>query len=261
MRRTEGMALSITPAEGTEEFKVSILLHIALLLFMTAWMAWRGIAGPTLPVIHQVRLVGPLIVSKPGSGRAPLPTPASSLRSGTNTKLSTGLTGPKRPFAQSRKKHSPVLKGPVRTKTASKPGERAKPGKTDPVKASDVKPTMVQAGPDSSREQRPTLKQPSFDQVSVFSPDESAPSPISAPIAGLDLGDPIDTPLPADEMSGPLESGAGDEKTAPSGNPAVNADPGGGDVAIAGIESLGGSGERFEPPNIISRVVPEYPDW
>lgn len=261
MHRAETQVLTINQQEGTEEYKVSILLHLALLLFMTAWMAWRGLIAPALPIVHQVRLVGPLIVAKPGSGRTPLPVPASNLRSGTNRKLSTGLTGPKRPFAQSRKKHSPVLKGPVRTKSTAKTGERAKPGKSDPVQASDVKPTMVQAGPDTSIEQRPTLQVPSFDQVSVFTPSMSAPTPIAQPVAGLDLGDPIDTPVPADEMSGPLESGQGDEKSSPSGNPDAVADPGGGDLSIAGIESLGGGGERLDPPKIISRVVPEYPDW
>ncbi|HOT28426.1 MAG TPA: energy transducer TonB [Candidatus Ozemobacteraceae bacterium] len=261
MPNADIQTLTIDPNEGTEEYKVSILLHLALLLFMTAWMAWRGMFGPALPVVHQVRLVGPLIVAQPGSGKTPLPTPASALRSGTNKKLSTGLTGPRRPSAQSRKKHSPVLKGPVTTKTKTKVGERLKPGKADPVQASDVKPTVVQEGPEHSRELRPTLKNPSFDEVSVFSPDLSAPSPVAPPIAGLDLGDPIDTPEPAEELSGPLESGQGNEKSSPSGNPDVSAVPGGGDVSIAGIESLGGGGERLEPPRVISRVVPEYPDW
>ncbi|HOY65952.1 MAG TPA: TonB family protein [Candidatus Ozemobacteraceae bacterium] len=261
MERAEQQALPLLQEEGTEEFKVSILLHAALLLFMTAWVAWRSVIAPALPVIHQVRLVGPLVTAKPGSGRVPLPTPASTLRSGTSTKLSTGLTGPKRPAARARKKHSPTLAGPNRTKPVNKPGERAKPGKVDPVKTTEVQPAVVQAGPDTSRDRRPTLQQPSFDQVSVFSPDAAAPSPITSPIAGLELGDPIDTPEPADEMSGPLESGAGDEKSSPSGNPDSQADPGGGDVAIAGIESLGGGTERFEPPRIISRVVPDYPDW
>lgn len=261
MRRDEIQTLTINQEEWREEYTTSILLHLAFLLFMTAWMAWRGLTMPTLPIVHQVRLVGPFTVAKPGSGKVPLPTPASTLRSGSSRKLSTGLSGPKRPSAQSRKKHSPDLKGPVRTKSTKKAGERSKPGKSDPVKASDVKPAMVQAGPEVSREQRPTLKDPSFDQVSVFSPDMSAPSMIAPPIAGLDLGDPIDTPVPADEMSGPLESGSGDEKSAPSGNPDVVADPGGGDLAIAGIESLGGGSERLDPPRIISRVVPEYPEW
>lgn len=248
------------PQDGSEEYKVSLLLHVAFLLFCTAWFALFGRTEKTPPGFVPIRLVGPLSVTRPGSGNELLPQPGSRLNSGIQTKVSPGLAGPERAFSATRKIKR-IMKGVARTKPSLIPvGETEKKGKSQSKKTSD-KPSVVQAPESPVTLPKPRVAALKEDEVTPFSTEPSAQSPFDLPMSENDLGEPLPASLPADEPSGPIQSGVSDKKSPPSGKPDAQAPVGGGEMEIGGIETLAGGTERYEPPTVISRVLPDYPEW
>lgn len=246
--------------DGREEFTASLLLHFALLLAMTAWFALRGPLTPTPPTVHPVRLVGPLTVPRPGSSSHPQPDTGSRHAKGESTRLAKGRpTETRRPTPPA--PSAPKVKAPVRPKTPNtKPGTATRPGPR--TTSESVRPTVVQETPIGARDSKPYVPAPAFDDVSHALAEPSPPTPLTAPLAGGELGDPLEMDMPSEMAAAPLPSGGGERDTPPSGAPdAPVANAGGGEVEVAGLESLGGGEERFAPPKILSKVLPDYPEW
>ncbi|MFZ2958813.1 MAG: energy transducer TonB [Candidatus Ozemobacteraceae bacterium] len=254
--------------EGSEEFQLSLLLHAALFLFLTTWFALRGTGiSDRLPKIYPVRLVGPLSEARPGSGIVPRPEMGSRLRTGPARRLSHGeavamarVPGHKRIEPVRRRRPVPVPK---------KVGEIGRAGKPVEKPAATAEPTVTtSAAVVTARPTKPYLAAFETDQVSRFSNEPSSKTTINPTLGGVDLGEQLALAMP-DEMKSaqetdhavPTAGGTGRDTSAPSGASEATEGVGGGEVEIAGLESLGGGAERFEPPRIISKVLPTYPEW
>ncbi|RCK80467.1 MAG: Ferric siderophore transport system, periplasmic binding protein TonB [Candidatus Ozemobacter sibiricus] len=246
--------------DGREEFTASLLLHLALLLAMTAWFALRGPYVPPTPTVHPVRLVGPLSVPRPGSSTQPQPETGSRQARGDASRQAKGRQTDNRRLSPP-VPSAPKVKAPVRPKNPqAKTGSTTRPGPR--TNTETTKPTAVQDTPTGFRDTKPYIPAPAFDDVSHALTEPTPPTPLSAPLAGGELGDPLEMEMPSEMTAAPLPHGTGDREAPPSGaaDPAL-ATVGGGEVEVAGLESLGGGEERFAPPKILSKVLPEYPEW
>ncbi len=246
--------------EGAEEFRVSLLLHAALLLLLTFLMALRATDQYKLPTVTPVRLVGPSLMAMPGSGDLPKPIPASVEKSGSSTRLSKGLSGPVRRVNKVRKP------GPTKsTQKFNRPdaplGENTRPGKPRILKQDSVPTSVVQHGPVVPTA-RPYVSRLDAGEISPFQYEPALAQQMAPVMPGNDLGEPLTADELGEEITGPIESGARDDRSLPSGNPDSDVqEKGGAGVEIAGVESLGGGTETFEAPRVVSRVLPEYPLW
>ena len=244
--------------EGVEEFKVSVLLHLALLLFLTVYFAFFGPAEIDLSAkTFPVRLIGPLEAARPGSSLVPNPDAGSRENAGSNRQLALGPRKAKVPGKRSVEKTSALAK----SRKPKVVGENGKVGR--PVKKPDtaVETTVVQNTPETSRSARPYLPGFETDDLTDVLPDRSSRTPMQTAIGGVDLGEPLAAEIPGEESLPPETGGRGTDDAAPSGNPESTNEAGGGAFEIAGLESVGGGVEGFAPPKVISRILPEYPEW
>ncbi len=248
--------------DGTEEFKVSILVHAAFLLFLTAWFAVRGASLLVVPQVHQVRLIGPNLQPVAGSGKVVRPSPGSTERSGEARQVSRGNEkGNGKPAGRGKHFQRRVTNPSRNPQKNREVGKRERASNLQPPVAEPREPVPVLTDGKPSSENRPYLHQPAFDAASPFLAGEAPSSTLSQPPAGDDMGEPAAPDLPALDDVSPIAKGSGNESLPPSGNPDSTAEPGGGEIQIEGIESLGGGLERFEAPKILSKVLPEYPEW
>lgn len=256
--RNSSHALVRPEDEGTEEFQVSVLLHCALLLALTAVFALQGKPAMDPSVrAYPVRLVGPLEVARPGAALVPQPDPGAREKSGPNRQLSTGPRVAKAPGKRSPEKTAQRPK-PRKPKVI---GENGRVGKPVQKPDSTVDATVAQTGPQTSRTPRPFAAGFELDELSKFSSDRTAKTPLQSALGGVDLGEPLTADVPGDEPEMPETGGQGTEEAAPSGNPESTNDAGGAACEIAGLESVGGGAEGFAPPKVISRILPDYPEW
>ena len=246
--------------EGAEEFRVSLLIHAALLLLLTFLFAMRVVDEMKLPAITPVRLVGPSLMAVAGSGDLPRPVPASVEKAGSSTHLSKGLAGPTRPVNKVRKPGA--AKSPQKFKRSDvNPGENTRPGKPRIKRDDTLVSSIIQDGP-ISPVSRPYVSRLDAGDVSPFQNEPAQAQQIVPVMPGNDLGEPIATEDFGEEVTGPIESGAADDRSLPSGNPdSANPEKGGAGVEIAGVEALGGGSDTFEAPRVVSQVLPEYPLW
>ena len=245
--------------EGVEEFRVSLLLHVGLLLFMTLWYAWRVVPGLEPKTITTVRLVGPMLLAQAGSGETPAPISASTMKSGTSRHLSAGLSGPNRVNNQMRRPGPNA--GKVQKVSKPQPrGESARPGKPL-IARDDVKTSVIQDGLLTNRPAKPYVSRLDQEEISPFSVEPSMSRQFAPVMPGNDLGEPMAAETTGDESTGPIESGSSNDRSLPSGNPDADGEKGGGSVEVAGVEALGGGSESFVAPRIVSQVLPEYTEW
>jgi TonB family protein len=254
------------PQEGREEFQLSLLLHAALLLALTALFVWRQTTIRPRPEIVPVRLVAAFTIPKPGSGKVAKPVPAAKQAAGKARPAANPTPKPKTVKPVTEKK----APRPTRTETAKKPtvtnpGAQALPTPQQPQAVMNPTPTVIQDAPVTPEVQtlvKPVVHRASFDEVTPFAvqPAKASTMP-AAPLAGVDIGDPLPMAMPDLDTAGPPAAGTGTDRTAPSGAAADLEQSGGAEFEIGGIESLGGSSERFTPPQVLTRVLPEYPDW
>ncbi|KAF1083568.1 MAG: hypothetical protein GQF41_0346 [Candidatus Rifleibacterium amylolyticum] len=256
--------------EGLEEFQLSLLIHLALLLAMSAFFYWRHINAPIKAQVVPVKLIAP--VTRPRIG------------SGVEQKKETGA---KKAVGTQKKATPPVKKQPVKKETVKKSAAKPAPApaKPQPVAAKvekpaaetpaanespivtetpveSTRPSVVQETTVSNAPVRPTHSSPTFETISQFSLEKSSASDLDPDIAG-----PLMTSQPSALMpdSSLFESQTSaspeDFMPAPTGVDEKIENPGSGVFEIGAIESFGGSSERFSPPSIIKRVMPEYPTW
>lgn len=260
-REAKNNLLVLPITDGSEEFKTSLLIHTALLLFLSALFIWRHAGAVKLPQVYSVRLIGPSFDVKPGSGIAALRNPASSLKSGSARVVSKG-------GRDTRKRSSSPRGKPVNNQkqTSSDSKTHSTSEKSISLKRVESRnnpriTNIAQTTPSLSGPANVQLNKPTFDEISAFSNEPSDSQAITPPISADDLGEPIDMPIPAADEQSAQQRGTGDQNSAPSGLPESGAEPGGGEIDIEGIESIAGGAERFEPPKIITKVLPDYPEW
>ncbi|MBI3039801.1 TonB family protein, partial [bacterium] len=87
-------------------------------------------------------------------------------------------------------------------------------------------------------------------------------SPISTPSEISNSEKPLEAILPPEEFYEEVETETISSANSNSGLPLETVSPTDrGEFEIAALESLGGTAQRFEPPRILTKVLPEYPEW
>jgi protein TonB len=246
---TEAVVLDFCE-DWSEEYRASLLLHAALFLFLTALFAWRVTSIALPKAVIPIRLIGPLPTIQAGSGETATPQPGSRLNQGTNQQLSPGRRTVKKPRVR-----RPV-KAPAKA--------QVKPQPVQPVVNSMVDTNPSSGKPESSVNlpARPYVAPIKPDQIGLFSSEPTFDAPLASPdTSSEELGEPLTMADPELASHDPIDTGRGEKATAPSGRPDASETSGGGEMEIGQIESLAGGSERFEPPSIVSRVLPEYPSW
>lgn len=261
--------LKAEKVEGMEELQLSVLIHLSILLALSAFFAWRSVSAEPLqkPVV-PVKLIAS--VNKPRVG------------SGTEHKKETGskkAAGSENRVNKSKKKNT--VKKAAKAKSAEKPASTnpmpAAPKVETPapvaaeinespivseVPVETAKPSVVQETTETKAPVKPTHNSPSFDAISHLSLDKSSASDPTPDLAGPLMSGQPDMLMPDSFLEDEKASASPEDfAQAPTGTEDGKPDNGTGVFEIGSIESFGGTGERFSSPAIITRVMPEYPTW
>lgn len=258
--------------EGFDELKLSLLLHLALLLALSAFFLWRSVsAQPLKKEVVPVKLVAPVAKPRIGSGSKPEKQPAARTAKGETQK--TVKKTEKKPVQKTAKKT-------VAKAAPTKPAEKKKVVAVEKVKTepavtpkadaplpsdnqiSKPEPAVVQEESINNAPIRPSHNSPTFDSVGHLAAGPSRSSEIDPELAGLEMGGPIESLLPDSFLDQEKEAAMPDEFVpAPTGIESPKNDDGSGLFEIGSIESFGGNGDNFSAPGIVSKVLPEYPSW
>ncbi|MGM0601135.1 MAG: energy transducer TonB [Candidatus Rifleibacteriota bacterium] len=258
-------------SEGYEEIKLSILIHLAILLALSAFFAWRQVnAEPVKKKVVPVKLISPVAKPRVGSGNKPEKTSGSKKSKGKTRKKVKKTK--KKPAAKPVKKVKKVKKPKPQTskktknrkKTATKKKKAVKKIET-PVKAktpvTKSKPAVVQ--PEKEKKPiKPSHLNPTFDSVGYLSPEPGDSNQIDSELAGLDMGEPANELMPDSFLNQEKEVTMPDNFVPDSvGLKDSKKDDGSGLFEVGSIESFGGNGENFSAPGILRKVLPDYPTW
>ncbi len=261
--------MKIEKVEGMEELQLSVLVHLSILLALSAFFAWRSVgAEPVKKTVVPVKLVAPVVKPRVGSGQQQKKETGAKKSAGSEKKVTRSKqknTVKKDTKPKSAVKPSKPVPKPAAPKVEKPTAVAAQVNESPIVSENPVettKPSVVQESETKEAPVRPTHNNPSFETISHMSLEKSSSS----------------DPVP--ELTGPLMSGQpdmlmpdsflNDEKAmaspddfmpAPTGTEDGKPDNGAGVFEIGSIESFGGSGERFSPPAIVSQVMPDYPAW
>lgn len=256
--------------EGLEEFQLSILIHLAFLLAFSVFFYWRHINIPIKRQVVPVKLIAPVAKPRVGSGVEQKKETGAKKAVGTQKKVIPAAK--KQPIKKADKVKSAAKPVPaavkpqpvaakVETAAVETPALNESPIVTEtPVET--TKPSVVQETVVNNAPVRPTHNSPTFETISQFSLAKGSASEIDPNLAG-----PMMTSLPSamspDSSLFESLSNASPEDfmPAPTGVEEKTTADGSGVFEIGSIESFGGSSERFSPPAILTRVMPEYPAW
>ncbi|HPT48423.1 MAG TPA: TonB family protein [Candidatus Rifleibacterium sp.] len=261
--------LKAEKVEGMDELQLSVLVHLSILLALSAFFAWRSVsAAPLKKPVVPIKLIAPVDKPRVGSGL-----------------IQKKEVGAKKSLGKENRVNKSTKKNTV--KKDSKPKSAVKPAETKPVAAAPAvakpapvtaqinespivsetpvettKPSVVQESPTADAPVRPTHNSPSFENLSNLSIEKSSASDPTTELAGPMMSGQPDMLMP-DSMLVDSQNVASPEDfaPAPTGTEDGKADNGAGVFEIGSIESFGGSGERFSAPSIVSRVLPDYPTW
>jgi TonB family protein len=260
--------------EGLDEIKLSILIHLAILLALSAFFVWRqASAQPPKKEVVPVKLISPVAKPRIGAGSQPAKKTGSKETKG-KTKKYVKKT-PKKPTQKAKPKveKKPVAPKPEKKveKTAAKKPEPKQqpvaekvvetPVKTETV-VTEEKPAVVQEKADKNLPIRPVHNSPTFDTVSHLTSEPGNASEINSEISGLDMGTPMDSLMPDSFLEDEKAMSLPDQMVpAPTGLEESKEKNGSGLFEVGSIESFGGNGESFSAPGIVSKVLPDYPNW
>lgn len=256
--------------DNLAEFKLSILIHVAILLALTAFFAWRQAnAEPIKKKVVPVRLISPVNTPKVGSGHKHK-TKASSKKSKGKSKRKTKSR--KKKIAKRQKSTAKkVKKSPKKhiTRTNKKTTKKivkkntVKRSKT-PVKVEGAKksPTVVKTPEIVKAIVKPTHNNPTFESIDHMTMERSSSTMTDEGLTGNIMNDEItNNDMPSFSPSDISEKTQDKFMPTPTGADNSKLNEGSGDVKIGSIESFGGTSEHFVPPTIISKKMPDYPTW
>lgn len=267
--------IKVQKTEGIDEIKLSILIHLALLLALSALFAWRQASA--LPVKKQVvpvKLVSPVAKPRVGSGDKPAKKTGAKVAKGKTAKVAKKTS--KKPAKKVVKKADtkPVAKPVKKVEKVVAPKPVAKPeakpvvaAKTETPLKSDTavtktKPAVVQEPVKENLPIKPVHNSPTFDNVGYLAAGESAPTEIDPELAGLEMSAPLEELMPDSFLEQEMQTSMPDEFVpAPTGIEETSKNDGSGLFEIGSIESFGGNGDNFSAPGIVQKVLPDYPDW
>jgi TonB family protein len=257
--------------EGLDEIKLSLLIHLALLLALSAFFVWRqASAQPVKKPVVPVKLISPVAKPRVGSGAKPAKTTGSKTAAGKTSKV-VKKTSKKpvrkvvskktvKPAAKPVKKEQTVVTPKVETKSEIAPAVNT-PIKTETVSTKPV-PAAIQEPVKETLPIKPVHNSPTFENVGYLAPGESTTSEIDPELAGLEMSSPMDELMPDSFLEEEKQIAMPDEFVpAPTGIESSENKDASGLFEIGSIESFGGNGESFTAPGIVSKVLPEYPDW
>lgn len=260
--------LKAEKVEGMEELQLSVLVHLSILLALSAFFAWRSVvAAPLKKPAVPVKLIAPVNKPRVGSGLVQKKETGAKKSAGSENRVN-----------KAKKKNT--VKKDVKAKSATKPtSEQPKPAAPKVEKPAAVaqtndspivsenpvettKPSVVQETLTTNAPVRPSHNNPSFEEMSHLSLEKSSASDPVPELAGPLMSGQPDMLMPDSMLSEAMNSVSPEDfAPAPTGTGDGKADNGTGVFEIGSIESFGGTGERFSPPSIVSRVLPEYPTW
>ncbi|MFZ5951235.1 MAG: energy transducer TonB [Candidatus Rifleibacteriota bacterium] len=257
--------------EGADELKLSLMLHLALLLALSAFFVWRqASAQPLKKEVVPVKLISP--VAKPRIGSGPKAEKKEGARTAEGKTKKLVKKTEKKPVAKTvaKKETKPAAKPVEKKQTAVAKEETKEPvsentnktpiqsetavTKTDPAVVQEVKKEILPI--------KPVHNTPTFDAVSHIAPGESASTEIDPEFAGLEMSNPSESLMPDSFLEDEREvSMPEDYVPAPTGIEKPENNEGSGLFEIGSIESFGGNGDNFSAPGIVQKVLPEYPAW
>ncbi len=261
--------LKAEKVEGMEELQLSLLVHLSILLALSAFFAWRSVcAEPLKKPVVPIKLIAPVDRPRIGSGHVQKKEIGAKKSAGNENRVN-----------KSKKKNT--VKKDIKPKSAAKPAaETPKPAAPETVKPAPVtaqvnespivsetpvattKPSVVQETSEANAPVRPSHTNPSFETLSNLSLDKSSSSEPTTELAGPMMSGQPDMLTPDSMLADSQEMVSPEDfAPAPTGTEDGKADNGTGVFEIGSIESFGGNGERFSPPSIITRVLPDYPTW
>lgn len=257
--------------EGLDEIKLSLLIHLALLLALSAFFVWRqASAQPTKKPVVPVKLISPVAKPRIGSGAKPAKTTGSKTAAGKTSKVvkktrkkpatKVNKKVAAKPSAKQVKKEQTVVAPKAEIKTEIVPAVET-PIKTETV-STKPKPAAVQEPVKEILPIKPVHNSPTFENVGYLAPGEIASSEIDPELAGLEMSSPMNELMPDSFLDDEKQIAMPDEFVpAPTGVDSSTDAEASGLFEIGSIESFGGNGESFTAPGIVSKVLPEYPDW
>lgn len=256
--------------EGFEEFQLSLLIHLAMLLALSAFFYWRHINAPVKTQIVPVKLIAPVAKPRIGSGVVPQKQTGAKKAAGTHKKVTP--TVKKQPVKKAHKAKSAAKPVPTPAKPAPAPVKKEAAKVETPVinesplvsetPVVKTKPSVVQTAIETNTPVRPTHSSPTFETISQFSLEPSSNSEIDPNLAGAMMTSQPAAIMPDSSMFASHDSASPqDFMPEPAGVEEPTIDTGSGVFEVGSIESFGGSNEHFSPPAILRRVMPEYPDW
>eukprot|EP01156_Anaeramoeba_ignava_P022473 Anaeramoba_ignava/c20692_g1_i2.p2 GENE.c20692_g1_i2~~c20692_g1_i2.p2 ORF type:complete len:352 (-),score=69.43 c20692_g1_i2:154-1209(-) len=267
--------------EGYDEIKVSILVHLAILLVLTVFFAYNSAeAQPKKKKVVPIRLLAPVKKAKTGSGKKIIKKQGSKKAQGKARKVrSKKATAKKKKIVKAKKPTQKIKKVKKTAKKQTKKVVKKQPKKVTttkqqiakkageqklPKKANGTakKPSVVQKPTTKVvRVPKPTHNSPTFESVSQFKLTETMPTELDDEMAPMDMGEPISALSPEEflpEMDTEEKQTFSPENSGLKENRDSN---NAGAFEVGSIEAFGGSSENFIPPQIISKKQPEYPEW
>lgn len=248
--------LKAEKVEGMDELQLSFLIHLSIMLALSAFFAWRSVyAEPLVKPVVPVKLIASVDKPRMGSGSEHKKEIGSKKSFGSENRVN-----------KSKKKNTVKKAVKPATQKVEKPAAVAAEIKESPivseVPADTSKPSVVQETAVIDAPVRPTHTVPSFETVSNLSLEKSSASDPSPELTGPLMNSQPDALMPDSFLEDEKSSGSPEDfSPAPTGVEDGKPDNGAGVFEIGSIESFGGTGERFTSPAIITRVLPEYPSW
>ncbi|MBF0544936.1 MAG: TonB family protein [Candidatus Riflebacteria bacterium] len=235
-----------------EEFQLSLLVHFAFLLFLTIYFFLFKVQSLTL--IKQGSIIPVRLIT--GFGNNPnsnqFGPSTNSVNSNPSTPAPQKVASPKKI-----KKVKPELQIQIKGKKEIAQVKKIKLDKKHQP------PAQIPTEPiprESDNFSKSKLNQAKFEDTSLT--PFSLQNPTKNTIETV-LGENIDDPLPQipskREISGPNPTQEKSSTDSTAGEKSVGS--GGDEFSVCDLESFGDQTKNFSPPSIVSKVLPEYPEW
>lgn len=255
--------------EGVDELKLSVIIHLAILLALSAFFAWRQVsAEPAKPPVVPVKLIASVAKPRVGSSQVHKKETGSKKAAGSEKRVTK--TTAKQPVKKDTKPKSsakpaevPAKPATAKVETPATPAPQLSESPiVSPNPVETAKPSVVQETTETAAPVRPTHNVPSFETISQLSLEKSSASEINPNLASPMMDSQADALMPDSSLiNDKIAASPEDFMAPPTGVEEPKTTDGSGVFEIGSIESFGGNGERFTSPAILSRVQPEYPSW